>query len=845
MTNNSHPAAAGRELSDLTFLSLPTDDLGVWLCKKPFIRAAEQSANMMKAVSMLESMGKGFVSQLVLDGGNPKVAGDKRKWSFREPAYLFGGSQSFNFQNANVKEYWQIEFARGGCPLVYYGKLGLVGFDCDSGKDQADWLLKKLGRAKEESLFLPSCRHAVKGSLHVLFHAEEELAKFQDEVFWHSPFGKDHLCSAKQRAFLHWDNAERLLAWLKNKPSSKPLSLADVKPLLKEPSLDDAQQVLKARNPADKTVSQGKRSKASKQTPGEGLDGAREHYLAVLKSQTLESFVFDKETKQFKRDRHGNRVLKKVLKHEHGMRHEYYRIKACRLFYAFANFAKDISKAKQQAKKALMAEHGKHANPIDQAALEREIDRGFEFAEKHPDAWKKPEHFQNNQPQGADQEDRTAELCKEAKQRFCHAQETHKFFEIQPPDQHGMRSPSAISREQIKDEYGALEGVGEKTLKRIFKAIYSHGFKTTCQLPFMPTFTTDSEGKKAINTDISEMPPLGNQENYKGGPFEEMLDECFEPAVKTYLEDFFRWQIQSILAGKPNRRYHGVYLCGPAGVGKDTLMEISGEIIGSAAVNISQALFNESGFNMSQANFLTFISDASLPSKRGVSFETFKERIKEHVSSPQMALADKHVKARQQLRYGPFFLLLNLESRQARKLLVNPLEQGFEGKFAMIEMREGSHVNMSPEDAEDHLMKIKASLPDARAFFAKTKIQAQPHFRFGIEPFIDQAIRQTALDENHVTDDLAYLQALTNAVHQTAQAGERSFKAQGEHWQLSIKAIKEIHADCLEKDFGLHNPTTQKLKPLIQKHGDEFGIQTAEKPLNKTKATTIYLFKIQ
>lgn len=464
--------------------------------------------------------------------------------------------------------------------------------------------------------------------------------------------------------------------------------------------------------------------------------------------------------------------------------------------------------------------------------FEKETDSANDVEERKPSA--------NDLPN----DERLAELIEDAKSRFCHASEPHKYFQIQPADERGMRMPTAISREQIKDQYGALDGVGDKAMKRILSAIYEHGFKTICQQPFMPTFTIDCAGKPSINMDTSALPPRGAAAKYHGGPFDEMLSECFDADAKTYLEDLFRWIIQSILAGKPNRRYHGVYLCGNAGVGKDTLMEILGELFGCQETNIAQAIFNESGFNLSQANFLTFISDASLPTKRGISFETFKERIKEHVSSPKMAMADKHVKAAQQWRYGPLFILLNLESNIAKQLLINPSEEGFDGKFSMLRMHEGKHMKMQPEEAEAHLRAIKDSLPDARAFFEKTPIQSHPHFRFGIQPHVDGEIMQIALDENHVTDDLAYLDALINAVNLTAQAGERSFKAENEFWILSLKAIKEIHADCLEKEFSFYKPTTQKLKPLIKKHGEDFGIEIRTQTW-AGKGRTSYLFAIQ
>lgn len=446
-----------------------------------------------------------------------------------------------------------------------------------------------------------------------------------------------------------------------------------------------------------------------------------------------------------------------------------------------------------------------------------------------------------NDVQSSNSSNNLENIIQDAKKRFCHATAPHVYFAIQTENAQGCRMPSQVSRQQIMDEFGSREGIGEKSLKQIMHGINGQGGQIVCHQPFMPTFMTSAEELPAINTATDCMPPMGDPSKYLDGPFRKHLEEAFIEEALQCVEDECRWAIQSILAGKPRRKSHGIYLMGDAGVGKDTLFELIGELLGCTATDIAPALFSEGGFNISQSEYLTYVSDTSIPSTRGVSFEMFKERIKEHVSAPKKSLANKNVKAQMHFLYGIFGLALNPDSRMARSLLINPTEEGFKDKFAMLKMNMSSFRQASqddPEKAEEILQSIKDSLPDARAYFATTPIQSDPHFRYGFNPFVDPTLRQLALDANHVTDDLAYLEALIDAVNQTGTEG--GINGTENFWTLSLKGIKEIHNDCLAKDFEFYKPTTQKLKPLIQRN-PELDIQLTEHPRG-TKTTTKYHF---
>lgn len=250
-------------------LILPSDDEEVLSLKKPFYRNKSQVESYFNALMFINERHPGFIRQRVKDIGRNKKC--KRNRAHILPAILYEsgltfpltikqqedlnnkrideGSDPFNVSNEKLQEIQLKDTIRnGGCALVYYGKAGCVGFDCDGSKERSETpadqkykLLNALNLNEKDVLILPSWSHYKKGSLHVVVKAESDVCKLRD-TRWDEG---QHFLAGSQAAYLHWDNAERMLDFLDTNLECKLVSMDDIDIILSAFSPEEHENIHK------------------------------------------------------------------------------------------------------------------------------------------------------------------------------------------------------------------------------------------------------------------------------------------------------------------------------------------------------------------------------------------------------------------------------------------------------------------------------------------------------------------------------------------------------------------------------------------------------------------------
>ena len=454
-----------------------------------------------------------------------------------------------------------------------------------------------------------------------------------------------------------------------------------------------------------------------------------------------------------------------------------------------------------------------------------------------------PEQLHYPLPDNPHQQQPTADidqLCQEAQKHYTHASCPNEFFKIDQPNEYGNCNPRRIHRQQLATYYGSLPGIGDKGVKQILTSIAQRGIETLCHKPYQPSFTTDERNLPSLNTATDNLPKLGNPNNFLTSPFHNHCAIVFSKPERTYIYDLLRCAIQSIIQRQPDRKTPATYLGGQQGVGKDGFIELIAEMLGSTNTDVSQAMFSDGNFNKDLREYVTFLSDESIPNDKRFSIQGLHGRIKKHISARKMAIMAKYQDATQTRRYGLFFICLNQSDNNSWPLLINPLEPSLAGKFAMINMQPGPHMKMTDSQEVDHYFDtIKASLPDALAYFATTNIEGKKNFRFGVEPIVNAHMRQCAIDANGVTDLFIFIRALIKEVQK--QSHRFPLNETKEFFILKLKDIKELFETTLASAFPNYKITTRKLKPEITKYKEQLGIKIQTKQWGG-KQRTEFLF---
>lgn len=208
---------------------LVTHSEDVLSLKIPFIRSDEETDSYLDAVTELNDKFPGFVSQRIGDKGYTTDGDEKRPRTHYAPALVYTDSESFPLSKPEYREQFRESIKGGGCVLAYYGKAGVVGFDCDGSKDmnpeqQVDHILKILGKERKEVLILPSWSYHKKNSVHLVVKADKDVCDLDETVTWAED---QHFLAAKQRAYLPWDNAQKLREYVM-KVECEPISIGDI-----------------------------------------------------------------------------------------------------------------------------------------------------------------------------------------------------------------------------------------------------------------------------------------------------------------------------------------------------------------------------------------------------------------------------------------------------------------------------------------------------------------------------------------------------------------------------------------------------------------------------------------